>query len=418
MASSNIVSAGNSPSSSIGKGVVALLALAVFINYVDRGNLATAAPLMGKELHLSNTQIGLLLSAFFWTYSPGQILSGWLAERINAYRTLALGLSIWSVATALSGIAGGFTALIVLRLILGLGESAAFPCSSKLLAEHLPRQRLGAANGMIGVGLALGPAFGTYGGGTIMAHIGWRPVFLLFGIASILWLIPWTIATRRASSIADAHTNSAAPSFFAILAKPGAWGASLGHFSANYAFYFVISWLPIYLVNARGFSVGEMAQIGGTIYVVYAISAHFTGRLSDWWMRRGASDTLVRKTFSVTAHVGIAVCMLVCAIGSPIVSISSLLLAGILFGFNTPTIYAIGQTLAGPRAGGKWIALQNCVGNAAGIVAPLVTGMIVDRTGEFELAFLVAGAISLAGAWGWGVIISRVEPVLWTPAKI
>jgi MFS family permease len=192
----------------------------------------------------------------------------------------------------------------------------------------------------------------------------------------------------------------------------------LGHFSANYAFYFVISWLPIYLVNARGFSVGEMAQIGGTIYVVYAISAHFTGRLSDWWMRRGASDTLVRKTFSVTAHVGIAVCMLVCAIGSPIVSISSLLLAGILFGFNTPTIYAIGQTLAGPRAGGKWIALQNCVGNAAGIVAPLVTGMIVDRTGEFELAFLVAGAISLAGAWGWGVIISRVEPVLWTPAKI
>jgi len=175
MASTNFVGAEPSHvvANGIGKGVVALLALAVFINYVDRGNLATAAPLIGSELKLSNTQIGLLLSAFFWTYTPGQILSGWLAERINAYRTLALGLAIWSLATALSGIASGFVALIILRLVLGLGESAAFPCSSKLLAEHLPRHRLGAANGLIGVGLALGPAFGTYGGGTIMAHFGW-----------------------------------------------------------------------------------------------------------------------------------------------------------------------------------------------------------------------------------------------------
>ncbi len=400
----------------IGKGVVALLALAVFINYVDRGNLATAAPLIGKELKLSNTQIGLLLSAFFWTYTPGQILSGWLAEKINAYRTLALGLAIWSLATALSGIASGFFALIVLRLVLGLGESAAFPCSSKLLAEHLPRHRLGAANGLIGVGLALGPAFGTYGGGTIMAHFGWRPVFLLFGVASMLWLVPWLLATRRASVAADTDARESAPSFFAILMKPDAWGASLGHFSANYAFYFVISWLPLYLMNARGFSASEMAEIGGVIYVVYAISAHLTGRISDWWMRRGASDTLVRKTFSVTAHIGVAISMLACAIGSPAVSIGSLLLAGIFFGFNTPTIYAVGQTLAGPRAGGKWIALQNCVGNAAGIVAPLVTGFIVDRTGQFGLAFLVAGAVSLAGAIGWGVIIRRVEPVAWAPA--
>jgi MFS family permease len=420
MASTNFVGAEPSHvvANGIGKGVVALLALAVFINYVDRGNLATAAPLIGSELKLSNTQIGLLLSAFFWTYTPGQILSGWLAERINAYRTLALGLAIWSLATALSGIASGFVALIILRLVLGLGESAAFPCSSKLLAEHLPRHRLGAANGLIGVGLALGPAFGTYGGGTIMAHFGWRPVFILFGIASILWLIPWTIATRRASKTADTTASAVVPSFFAILSKPDAWGTSLGHFSANYAFYFVISWLPLYLVKARGFSVSEMAQIGGTIYVIYAISAHMTGRISDWWMRRGASDTLVRKTFTVSAHIGGAGCMLACAIGSPAVSIASLLLAGVFFGFNTPTIYAVGQTLGGPRAGGKWIALQNCVGNSAGIVAPLVTGFIVDRTGQFGLAFLVAGAVGLAGAIGWGVIIRRVEPVLWVPAEI
>src|SRR5687768_13012324 len=129
--------------------VVPLLALAVFINYVDRGNLATAAPLIKEELALTSTQIGILISAFFWTYTPGLVLSGWLADRFNAYLTLAGGLAIWSVATLLSGFAGGFTALLLLRLVLGVGESAAFPCSSALIAKHVPSHRLGAANGLI-----------------------------------------------------------------------------------------------------------------------------------------------------------------------------------------------------------------------------------------------------------------------------
>src|SRR5262249_51076429 len=141
--------------------------------------------------------------AFFWTYTPAQILAGWLAEKINAYRTLALGVALWSLATIATGLATGFAAILVLRLLLGLGESAAFPCSSKLLAEHLPGHRLGAANGLIGVGLALGPAFGTFAGGLLMARWGWRPTFDVFGLISILWLIPWITSTRHASRQAD-----------------------------------------------------------------------------------------------------------------------------------------------------------------------------------------------------------------------
>ena len=165
------------PRSALGAGVVSLLALAIFINYVDRGNLATAAPLIKDELKLSGTQLGLLFSAFFWSYVPSQILAGWLSERINAYRTLALGVALWSIATAASGLATGFASLIVLRLLLGVGESAAFPCSSKLLAYHLPEHKLGHANGLIAMGLALGPAFGTFVGGMLMAQYGWRAVF-------------------------------------------------------------------------------------------------------------------------------------------------------------------------------------------------------------------------------------------------
>ena len=399
-----------------GGGVVVLLALAIFINYVDRGNLATAAPLMKDELHLSASQIGLLLSVFFWTYVPGQIVAGWLAEKINPYRTYALGLALWSVSTALTGVASGFSMLIVLRLALGVGESVAFPCSSKLIAQHLPQHRLGVANGLIAMGLSLGPAFGTFVGGMVMARLGWRPVFLVFGLTSLLWLWPWLAATRRLSVADDAPKVDKAPPFRAILARREAWGAGVGHFCNNYAFYFVISWLPLYLVKSRGFSVSQMAELGGLIYVTYAASSIVTGWLSDRWLAGGGSVTLVRKTIIVSGHATIAIAMLGCMLGSAPVAIASLFLAGVAFGFNAPVLYTIGQTLGGPRGGGKWIAFQNCIGNVAGIVAPIITGVVVDKTGQFTWAFAVAGLVALGGVFCWGVLIRKVEPIAWAAA--
>jgi MFS family permease len=282
----------------LGPAVVPLLAVAVFINYVDRGNLATAAPLIKDQLRLSSTQIGVLLSAFFWSYVPAQILAGWLAERINPYRTLAIGLAIWSIATALCGVATGFATLIALRIVLGLGESAAFPCSSKLLAQHLPSDKLGGANGLIGVGMALGPALGTFVGGLLIAQIGWRNVFILFGLVSLLWLVPWYASTRRADAQADNRSIDLAPSLTSIIRRRELWGAGLGHFCSNYAFYFVISWLPLYLVKARGLSVGQMAEIGGLIYIVYAASSFSAGRLSDRWIRGALAITVCVKRSS------------------------------------------------------------------------------------------------------------------------
>jgi MFS family permease len=399
----------------IGVSVVPLLALAVFINYVDRGNLATAAPLIKDELKLTNTQIGVLLSAFFWSYTPSQLLAGWLAERINAYRTLAIGLALWSVATAATSLASGFIALFGLRLLLGLGESAAFPCSSKLLAHHLPSEKLGAANGLIGAGLALGPAVGTLAGGLIMAAAGWRPAFLVFGVVSAIWLWPWLTTTRSASVHADKPTHDRAPSFLEILRHREAWGACLGHFASNYSFYFVVTWLPLYLVKARGLTMSEMAQVGGLIYLVYAASSMATGAVCDRWMQAGGSANLVRKSTVIASHVLVGASLTTCAFGDAKVSVAGLFVAAVAFGLNTPTIYAIGQTLAGPRAAGKWVGLQNCVGNSAGILGPIITGVVVDRTGEFFWAFIIAAGIGLTGVVGWGLVIRKVAPVQWRP---
>ncbi|HEY2444804.1 MAG TPA: MFS transporter [Rhizomicrobium sp.] len=403
------------PVASMGAGIVSLLSLALFINYVDRGNLATAAPLMQTELKLSGAELGLLLSVFYWSYTPCQILAGWLSERISATFVLAIGLAIWSLATAATGLVSGFAALIALRLLLGVGESALFPCSSKLLAKHLPPHKLGSANGAIGVGLSLGPAFGTFVGGMLMARYGWRPVFFLFGIASLAWLVPWLLATHDSPLGRNDASDEPAPGFLDILRHREAWGACLGHFSANYAFYFVISWLPLYLVRERGFTIAGMSMLGGLIYLVNAASTTVSGWASDQWIRMGASTNRVRKVMIVASHAGTALAMLGCAFGNTSLAVASLFLAAMSFGPGTVSLYAIGQTLAGPRCGGKWIGVQNCVGNIAGIVAPVVTGFVIDRTGQFFWAFAIACAVALGGIFAWGLIIRRVAPVKWNP---
>jgi sugar phosphate permease len=170
-------------------------------------------------------------------------------------------------------------------------------------------------------------------------------------------------------------------------------------------------------VKARGFSVPEMAELGGMIYLVYATSALVVGWLSDLWIQAGASANRVRKTFVVASHGGVALAMAGCAMGNTAVAVASLFLAGVFFGLNTPNIYAIGQTLAGPRAAGKWIGVQNCIGNIAGIVAPIVTGMVIDRTGQFFWAFVVAGTIALAGCVAWGIVIRRISLVDWNSVE-
>ena len=401
----------------IGPAVVPLLAIAVFINYVDRGNLATAAPLIKDQLHLSSTQVGLLLSAFFWSYVPAQILAGWLAEHLNPYRTLAIGLALWSISTAASGLASGFYSLIALRVLLGLGESAAYPCSSKLLAHHLPLDRLGSANGLIQTGLALGPAFGTFVGGLLIAQIGWRSVFILFGLASLFWLVPWHVSTRHVAAHANPKPGERGASFASILRRREIWGASLGHFCFAYGFYFVISWLPLYLVKARGLSMRQMAELGGLIYLVFAASSYSIGWLTDQWIRAGASVNRARKTVVISGGVIVAASLAAAAVGDLRVSVISLFCAGFAFGLTSPGMFAIGQTLAGPRAAGKWVGIQNCIGNCAGIIAPIVTGYVVDRTGQYYWAFVIAALVAATGIIGWGLMIRRVAPLDWGPAN-
>ena len=176
--------------------LVFLLGAAVFLNYVDRGAIGIAAPLMKSDLGLSEEAYGVAFSAFFWIYAPVQLFAGWLCDRFSVYKLMAAGILLWAGSTFLMGFAGGFASLLVLRVMLGVGESISFPGSSKIIARHVPKEKRGVANASVAMGIALGPAAGTLAGGMILQSFGWQAIFFTFGIVTLVWLLPWRQTVR------------------------------------------------------------------------------------------------------------------------------------------------------------------------------------------------------------------------------
>jgi MFS family permease len=392
--------------------VLALLVLSVAINYIDRGNLSIAAPLLKDELGISASQLGWLLSSFFWTYAGFQIVSGWLVDRFNENWVLAAGFLFWSVATAATGLVHGFALLFALRLFLGMGESVAYPSYSKILAGHYREQQRGLANALIDAGTKCGPALGTLAGGLLMARFGWRPFFIALGLISLLWLAPWL--RWAPPPIEPARTRAEeAPSILEILRQRAAWATFAGHFSSNYFWYFLLTWLPFYLVRERNFSMQSMARIGSLAYLVIAASSTAAGWISDRKIAAGATPTRVRKT-CVSAGLGFAsIVVLVAVVHGRTMSMLFLMLACTSYGVYASSHWAITQTLAGARAAGKWTGLQNFVANLAGVTAPAITGLVVDRTGRFFWAFAVTAAIALAGSAVYIFALGPVEQADW-----
>ncbi|MBS0579838.1 MAG: MFS transporter [Proteobacteria bacterium] len=395
-------------------GLVLLLAGAVFINYVDRGAVPTAAHLMQDELSLTASQLGLLFSAFFWSYALLQIPAGYLAERLGALPVLAAGLVVWASATVLVGLAHSFAVLFALRLLLGVGESVSFPCVSKLLAAEIPLASLGRANGVIAFGYLFGPAVGTYFGGQILISHGWRAMFFVFGALSLLWLVPWT-GVRSRSPMAARDIRSS-PAFVALLRQRSLWGASLAHFSANYTYYFILTWLPLYLVKQRGFSTESMAAITGSAYLVNAFSALIGGWVLDRAGKRSGRTSAVYKSLAATSHFGSVLCMLCMAAASPAAALAAIFAYQVLCGASSPCTFAASQILAGPRACGRWVGIQNAVANTSGALMALATGFLIPDTGHFAGAFVLAATVSLMGCVAWLWIIPKVAPISWPEA--
>lgn len=393
------------------RALVLLLGAAIFLNYVDRGAVGIAAPRMQGDLGLSDEAYGVVFSAFFWVYGPVQIVIGWLCDRFNVYRLTALGLLIWAVSTLLMGFAGGFVSLLVLRVMLGVGESISFPASSKIIAEQVPSDRRGLANAVVSIGIALGPAAGTLAGGLILANYGWRAIFVAFGLMTLLWLLPWQQVTKGMHARTSANETPNVP-VGALMGRWSLWSMSVAHVASNYVFYFLLAWLPNYLVKARGLSIEEMTVLATVGFTTQAVAALAFGHYSDRWTRSGRSEAAHRRWMMIVAQIvqGIAIIAVLKAESALAIAIW-LGIAGICTGALSLNVYAVAQMFAGPRAAGTWIGFQNAFGNTfSGILGPILAGIIVGAAG-YAGAFYVAAGVAIAGGLWWIVAVPRIEQV-------
>jgi len=394
-----------------------MLAVSVFLNYVDRGALAIAMPQMRGELGLNAENLGRLASAFFWTYAALQIPAGWLVDRFDVKWVLGIGFAVWTVATGLTGFATGFASLLLLRLILGIGESVAYPAYSRVIATRFPPEQRGVPNALIDCFSKMGPALSTLIGGLLVAQFGWRFLFIGMGLGGLVWLIPWLIWDSK-----ERHDTAmgAAPAkqvgFGAILARRECWGTMLGLFALNYAWYFLIFWFPPFLVMERGFSQERMAVMGSLPFWLLGASSMLTGWWSDKLIRSGSSATWVRKGFYCGGMFGVAGLLLFASAPNPVLALGVVMAAGVSMGFASSNNWAITQTLAGREAAGRWTGVQNGFGNLGGVVSPWLTGFVVDRTGSFFLAFAVTSAVAVVGTTLYFLLIPKVAPVNWTSA--
>jgi len=381
----------------LGMTLVGLLALAVMLNFVDRGAIGIAAPLMSKEMGLSATRFGIAVSAFFWTYGLTQPFIGALADRWPAGRVLAVSVALWAVATLLTSLTTGLAMLVVLRLVLGLGEAALFPCTSKLIAAHVPQARRGLANAVVAVGLALGPALGVLAGGLILARYGWHAIFAVFGAVTLAWVLPWLVVGARLPSVVIAVDR---PSPIRdLLQRRTLWVMGIAHALANYGFFFVSIWLPLYLVKSRGLPIPTMTLFATATYATQAVASLGWGLVSDALVRRGGNPGTVKRWLCVVAELGSVLGIAGIALAhGPAQLLFALMATGLFLGCLPTMVYALGQFHAGPRDAAGWIGVQNAIGSLSGIIGPIVTGVIVDATGSFTGAFAFAGLVCVAGA--------------------
>jgi MFS family permease len=391
-----------------------LLVLSVCINYVDRGNLGVAAKSIESDLHFPQQDLGILLGGFFWTYSLFQIAAGKIIDHWNVNWVYATGFLLWSVATGLTGLASAFWVIFCLRLVLGAGESIAYPAYSKIIATTFPERLRGTANALIDAGSKVGPALGVLLGVKMIGWLSWRYMFAAIGGASLLWLVPWCIVVPRLAVRRLAKISAAAPPYREIIVERRFWGTVLGLFGGNYTWYLFLSWLPYYFENNRHYTHDRLAILGSLPFWGVAASSMLFGLLADAIIRRGQEPGRVRQVFVSLGLLGCCVFLLAAVlVTGELASNALLVLACVSMGAFSSNHWALTQRIAGVEAAGKWTGLQNCIGNFAGVIAPYVSGLTLERTHSFFPAFAIACVVLIAGVFGYWVVVGKPRPISW-----
>jgi MFS transporter, ACS family, D-galactonate transporter len=392
--------------------VVTALAVAISVAYVDRVLLSVATPSIIREMGLDASLAGVLLAAFFWSYTLMQMPAGWLLDRFGTRNVMAFAYAFWSLSCLLVGFSTSFAGLVLCRLGLGAGEAPAYPAGYRLTSIAFTEKNRAMASAVYSEGSKIGPAIGAPLAAWLITTVGWREMFLVVAATSLVWIVPWVLLTPSSSrEVGHSAERPAIREWLALLSVREIWGAAVGYFGYLYVFYVYVTWLPGYLILERHFSVLKAGWYASIPFVIQLVCGLAGAWASDRYIEKGYSATVVRK-------VGIGVGLLVGLAIVPAGFVSSGELAMVCFaislaglGVAVPNMLAIPAALAPENRGGIVGAIQNTGGNLGGVLAPIVTGGLYDLTHSFTAALLTSGAMLLVCAIGYLVIIPRIETV-------
>ena len=387
--------------------LVVLLNLGLLFCYIHRSGISVAAPFIIKDLGLNTAVTGVLLSAFFWPYAFMQTPAGWIVDRFGVRLTYAVGFAVGSLAAAATGLARGTGSLILVRMMLGVGQAALFPASSRATANWFHERERGVVTALYLTGNRIGQALINGGGAILLTAIGWKMFFTSIGLLPLVFLLPWMLFLRKWERPSIGRSEASLAESFALMKQRSALGIFLGFFAYDYVWFLFLTWLPAYLMIERHCTTNEMAIFSSIPYLFGLLLTLASGFLSDWFVRQGYNEIRVRKAFIVF---GLAVACFIVPAGIVEDKMTSVyLLMASLCGLNVcaPNAWSLTQAASEKRIVGTVAGIQNFGGNVGGIIAPALTGYIAHRTGSFSLALTVAGGILVGGICAYLLMIKK-----------
>jgi ACS family D-galactonate transporter-like MFS transporter len=410
--------------------MILLCFFALAVSYIDRVNLAIAAPYIKRDLAISDTSMGLMLGAFFWTYALLQIPAGWLLDRIGARAGLALAVGWWSFFTILTGAMRSVSTLFGCRLFLGVGEAAVYPGGAKVIYAWFPKAERGMASGIFDAGPRAGTAIALPIVTSAIGIWGWEASFYVTGLIGFVWLACWiaiykepedhhSVDPHQLTLLQEARGRPISENpqtiepWYTLLRHRTIWGMMIGFFCFNFVNYFFLTWFPTYLVMAKGFSLGQLGTLGALPALMSIPGSLLGGWSSDQLFKRGVSLTASRKICLVAGLLVSSFITLAVLVDGIYVALLLFSIANAGLAFTAANIWTLPADVApSPDRVATIGGLQNFASNLAGVVTTAFTGLMLSISGgSFAVPLTVAGAVSILGALAYLIIVGTLEPL-------
>ena len=390
--------------------VVGLLSLGMVIAYVDRANLSVvlATSQVRDAFQLGDASRGLLSSAFFWTYAILQIPAGWVVDRFGVKRPYAIAFLAWTLISAATGMVNSVSQLLVLRLLLGAGESVCAPASLRWIGWNCPEERRGLAIGIYMAGTKIGAAIGVPVAAFLVMTYSWRSMFVMCGLAGLVWVVAWLFLANDAGlPIEMAPAEDESPALTKLLNSRITWGILIGTFCYGYFLYFCVTWLPAYLVEYRHLALDSMGFYTLFSFGGMAVVAILAGWLADRMIRQGMDPARTRKGFTVLGFLLASTEVFGALAHSQKTALFFTVFSLAGLGLATANYWALTQTLIPGRAMGRMAGIQNCASNLGGVAAPIVTGWLKQTTGSYQAPMQAIWIVLVIGVASYVFLVRR-----------